>query len=787
MTTSRATAAQPARQAALRVLLIEDSEADADLVLALLEDDLSTATVDVCRTLERARLRLATPYDVVLADLTLPDAEGLAVVHAVLQHAPRPALLVLTGRDDRALALTALAAGAQDYLVKGQYDGQRLATAILHAVQRCQSDRAARHYERLAGSLFDGLEAPTCAVNSCGDIVAVNAAWLAYGQDNDGDPERCGTSRNYLDACSAGACDENGMIARDIGEGLRQVLVGASQRFVRDYPCHSPAEERWYSVRIAPLELDDGPGAVVMHVDVTDMHQAQEALSHQALHDGLTGLPNRLLLADRLTQALSDASRRATQVAVAFLDLDHFKRVNDSLGHPSGDRLLQQVAARLTSQLRAGDTLARFSGDEFVVVWRDLTDAGQGEVLSRRLSAALAAPFDVGDATVAVSASIGVAVGSSPQSADELLLAADSAMYDAKDRGRARVRVFSSELQHEAAERLTIEVGLRKAIVRNELVVHYQPVVDLQSGRPVAVEALVRWQHPTRGLVPPDSFIPVAESSGLIIPLGRWVLDRACRDAAAWTGELADLDVAVNLSVRQLTQPDVLMQVRQALAESGLSADRLMLEVTESAVMEDAEAARIALDALTGLGVRVAIDDFGTGYSSLLYLRRYPINALKVDRAFVSGIGMSGDDTAIVNSVVSLAHAVGATSIAEGVETTEQFAALREIGCRQAQGYLFSRPVPLDKLPAALLACLEQQSPATSAAAVPVRPDTTSRIFELHAQGASLHTIAAALNREGAPHPQQLRWHSRSVARVIGAHPDSGLLNVQPLRRPAPP
>ena len=759
----------------LRVLLLEDSLVYSELVQVQLEETLPEGVVVPVTTLAEAVDRLrAEPWDVVLADLSLPDAEGLPVVRCLHATRRETALVVLTGRDDGQLALDALAAGAQDYLLKGADDSSRLATAIRHALQRTRAEQEARRYERLARSLLDALDAPTCAVDADSRIVAVNEAWRAFAEANGGDAPAVHEGASYLAACEAvPPTDEDADDAAAVAAGLRAVLAGTSTRFQHEYPCHSADEQRWFTVRIAPAEVEGRQGAVITHLDVSQMHLARQALTHQALHDALTGLPNRLLLTDRLAQALSDSERRGTQLAVAFLDLDHFKRVNDSLGHPAGDALLVEVGRRLSSQLRAGDTLARFSGDEFVVVWRDLEDTCEATALSARLVDALASPFDLGTATVAVTASVGLAVGRAPQSAEELLLAADAAMYDAKGHGRGRLRTFTTELRRGAAERMETENGLRTALERDELVLHYQPVIELATGRAVGAEALVRWQHPERGLVGPDQFIPVAEASGLIVPLGRWVLETACREAASWTGDAAGLDVAVNLSVRQLTQPDVLRHVHEALASSGLAPSRLMLEVTESAVMEDAEAAGVALDALTRLGVRTAIDDFGTGYSSLLYLRRYPIRALKVDRAFVSGVADSRDDAAIVTSVVSLAHAVGAVSIAEGVETRAQQAALLGFGCHLAQGYLWSRPVPAQDLPAALAACARiPVPPGGGRPALPApRVDTATaqRIADLHAAGASLHTIAAALNRDGAPNPAGVRWHAHSVARQIAA------------------
>jgi diguanylate cyclase (GGDEF)-like protein len=766
---------------AIRLLIIEDSASDSELVLSLLEDELPHAIVEVSANLHDALERLEqSPHDLVLADLSLPDADGLAVVHAVRAAHPETALLVLTGRGDGQLALWALAEGAQDYLVKGEHDGPRLATALLHALQRQRSEQQAHSYLQLARGLLDALEAPTCAVGPDGIIIAVNNAWLSFTAGPDGAPTEWDVGANYLRKCDdvIAAGREFAPTVAAFAEGLRNVLAERVDRHQYEYPRPGEIEDRWFSIRVSPAELGSGRGAVISHVDVTDMHRVQLALTHQALHDSLTGLPNRLLLADRLEQACADARRHGRQVGVAFLDLDHFKRINDSLGHAAGDALLLQVAGRLTGVMREGDTLSRYSGDEFVIVWRDLADAENMAMLGARLSEVLALPFDLGATSVNLSASVGVAVGDAA-SADDLLMEADAAMYDAKRHGGARLRVFTGELRQGVEDLMKTEVELRAALNRSELVLHYQPVIDLDSAMPVAVEALARWQHPERGLLYPNCFIPVAESSGLIVPLGTWAVDQACRDAAAFSGAAQGLDVAVNLSVRQLTQPDVVEHVRDALQRSGLDPKRLMLEVTESVFMEDADAAAAALNGLAQLGVRIAIDDFGTGYSSLLYLRRYPISALKLDRVFVSGIGLSLNDEAICRSVVNLAHAVGATSIGEGVETVEQFAALRALGCQQAQGFLWSPAVSANDLADVLAGCaqLGLPTPGRSRRRKPEQPvagvAVVERVEALRATGASAHSIAAALNRAGAAKADGGRWTGASVSRLLPAPPDA--------------
>jgi diguanylate cyclase (GGDEF)-like protein len=758
----------------LRILLVEDSRADAELLVAMLEDELPNALVSVSDSVASAVPLLAGPLDIAITDLSLPDAEGLQALTAILAARPDIAVVVMTGRQDHQLALQALSAGAEDYLVKGSHDARGVATAVLYAAQRRSAEQKAHRYERLALSLLDAMEASTCAVDATGTIIAVNASWRAFALANGGAAEDVAVGKSYLSACDD-ADGQDGPVAAEVAHGLRALLAGRLPRYERDYACHSGQEERWLSVRINPLPES---GAVITHVDMSAAKRAERALSHLTLHDVLTDLPNRDLLLDRLAQALTWGRRDGLAVAVGFLDLDRFKGVNDSYGHAAGDELLRAVGRRLSGQLRQGDTLSRLAGDEFAVVWPGVSTSKEAEQLAARLNEAFEEPFVLQAATVVVTASIGVATGGLPSTAEDLLLAADTAMYDAKHHGRGRTRMYTDDLREDVDTRLRIEVELRAALCRDELVLHYQPVVDLQTGAVTGVEALVRWQHPD-GLRMPDSFIPVAEASGLIVPLGSWVLEEACRQGALWAEQGLPLQMAVNFSARQISHPDVIGTVQRVLAETGLPAHQLLVEVTESTVMEDAELAQVALAALTATGVSVAIDDFGTGYSSLLYLKRYPIGALKVDRAFVAGMGCKEDDHAIVASVVSLARAVGAVCIAEGVETAEQHAALRALGCDYAQGFLFSRPVPAEQLPAALEDCarvLSQPLPRRRAprvaSALPVPQHVRRRIAQLHAEGGSLHTIAAALNGEHRMNPDGRRWHSASVAKVLARPAD---------------
>jgi diguanylate cyclase (GGDEF)-like protein/PAS domain S-box-containing protein len=485
----------------------------------------------------------------------------------------------------------------------------------------------------------------------------------------------------------------------------------------------------WVMVSATLLEIDGGSGVLAMVSDITDRKRAEEELAHQALHDHLTGLPNRALLLDRLQQALARSRRSGTTVAVVFLDLDRFKLVNDGLGHDVGDELLLAVASRLREGTRLADTVARFGGDEFVLVFEDVVDERAVNSLSEGVLDALSAPIEIDGRSFHVSASAGVTLGTgTTNTPEELIRDADAAMYRAKERARGSYEIFNEETRRRSLLRLSVEHGLRTALAEGHLRVHYQPLVTVAGGRILGAEALVRWQDPERGLVMPDHFIPVAEDSGLIVPIGAWVLSEACRQARRWREDLgpdAPFEVSVNLSARQLFHADLVDTVAWTLADAGVDAGdvSVCLEVTESVVMEQPETSATVLRALKDLGVRVGMDDFGTGYSSLAYLRQFPFDLLKIDRAFVAGVTCGEEDRAIVRTIVELARALGLTVVAEGVETPEQLAVLRELGCELAQGYLFARPMPADALTAMLRPDRDQSAPAAVTAAAPSGTD----------------------------------------------------------------
>jgi diguanylate cyclase (GGDEF)-like protein len=424
--------------------------------------------------------------------------------------------------------------------------------------------------------------------------------------------------------------------------------------------------------------------------------RVEAELAHQALHDTLTGLPNRALFLDRLAQGLTRLGRHDSALAVLFCDLDRFKVVNDSLGHGAGDRLLVDVARRLEDVLRAGDTAARFGGDEFVILCEEISGAHEAIGIAERVSEVLTAPFVLGDDEVFVRTSVGIAMASEPQARPEALIRdADAAMYRAKERGGGAYEVFDDEMRARAVRRMETENQLFRAIERGEFVLYYQPQVSLATGRVTGVEALVRWNHPDRGLVTPGEFIAAAEETGLILELGAWALHEAFGQAAAWNAERDDgakVTMSVNLSARQCAHPELVELVRRALADTGADPATICLEITETAVMADVEAVVRVFDELRGLGVGLAIDDFGTGWSSLRALQRFPVDEVKIDRSFVERMALDPQEAAIVAAVISLSRALGLRTVAEGVETIAQVNALRDLGCDHAQGYYFWRP-----------------------------------------------------------------------------------------------
>ncbi|MDT7688740.1 MAG: hypothetical protein QOE46_1499 [Acidobacteriota bacterium] len=464
--------------------------------------------------------------------------------------------------------------------------------------------------------------------------------------------------------------------------------------------CHKSGKEVWAHLGMSLVrDGESGPLHLIFQIqDITDRKRAEEQLLHDAFHDALTGLPNRALFMDHVKMAIQRSRRSGDRLfAALFLDLDRFKIINDSLGHMVGDQLLVGIAHRLEMCLRPGDTVARLGGDEFTILLEDLETTADAIDVALRVQEAVTQPFNIGGHEVFTTASIGIALSNTGyERAEDLLRDADTAMYRAKIEGKKRHVVFDKEMHARAMELLQIETDLRRALARREFFLNYQPIVSLETGKVASFEALVRWRHPERGLVMPGDFITVAEETGLIVPLGLWVLNEACCQMREWqkqgiAGE--EVTVSVNLSSRQFSQADLIEQISSALRESGLRPSSLKLEITESMVMENIDTAIGMLAQLRGLGVGLSIDDFGTGYSSLSYLHRFPIDTLKIDRSFVTQMTDNTENAEIVRTIVTLARSLSMDVIAEGVETREQLRRLGALGCDYGQGYLFSRPV----------------------------------------------------------------------------------------------
>jgi diguanylate cyclase (GGDEF)-like protein/PAS domain S-box-containing protein len=676
----------------VHVLLVEDNPRDA----ALAEELLARATgalfeVERAARVEEAVERLGRAgIDVVLLDLSLPDSAPSETFGRVAAHARAP-IVVLSGQGDETLALAAVRDGAQDYLPKREVTSGLLERALRYALERDHAESARREseerYALAVRGAKDGIWDWT--VESGAAYFSPRWAEMLGEADFAGPietwwervhPEDLRTLRHELDAHVVGLSphfEHEHRLRRRGGDYLWVLARGLAVR-----------DERGHAVRMA--------GSLS---DISARKRSEEQLLHDAFHDALTGLANRQLFLDRLGLELEQSKRRpGGHFAVLYFDLDRFKNVNDSLGHAAGDVLLRELARRLHDVLRPGDTIARLGGDEFAVLATGLDSPLDATPIAERIQETLRETVALGSHSIAASASIGIACSSpSYERPDEILRDADIAMYRAKAAGRSCYQVFDETMHRSAVALLRLESDLRRAVEQERFVMHYQPIVSLDSGRILGFEALVRWDHPERGLVPPERFIAVAEETGLIVPLGWWVLREACRQAKEWQRRYPGdppVYISINVSGKIVLQADMEERVLGILKEMDLSAESLRLEITESVIMEhEAEVLR-KLQRLRDLGIKFSIDDFGTGYSSLSYLQQFSYDTLKIDRSFIAGMGeREGGGAAIVQTIVALASMLRMNVVAEGVETPVQLERLRQIGCPQGQGFWFSRPV----------------------------------------------------------------------------------------------
>jgi diguanylate cyclase (GGDEF)-like protein/PAS domain S-box-containing protein len=697
------------------VLVIDDSPDDLVLINAMFDRSSSTvATVHVGSVGEAAEVLAERWFDCILLDLGLPDAKGLSGLLRLTEVSRGTATVVLTGTDNDELAVQAVAAGAQDYLVKGRIDVDTLLRTVRYAVerQRIQNQLAAAFAERTAA--VDALADSEHRFRRAFEDSHLGMALQRI--DSDGNREIIAANRSLETIL--------GITAADLaGRGLIEfVHPDDVERVTAGYAQTSRQPERPFAVEVRMVRGDgeltwvaltgslllDNKGtpwqSLIQIEDVNDRRRAQEQIEQYSFVDVLTRLPNRLLALDRIRLALARSARSGRTVAVMYLDLDHFKVINDSLGHDAGDELLRAVGARLPETVRPEDTVARIGGDEFVICCDDLPrEAGAAEVeaigIAERVRAALERPVKVDGNELAVTVSVGIAISADHRrTAEELLRDADTALYRAKDKGRSRWEVFDEALRAEAVGRLETERDLRDALEKVQLATLYQPIVDLRSGVTVGAEALVRWRHPVAGLMPPAEFIRVAEETGLIVPIGQWVLEQACATLARWRGPNSSLTMAVNVSAKQLLRSDLSATVAKLCDDYHLKPSALTIEVTERQLVDLVGSGLSELRNLSEFGVKIALDDFGTGYGSLTYLRSLPVDAVKVDRTFVSGVRSSATDLAIVESVIRLGTALDLDIIAEGVEEEPVADRLIDLGCPHAQGWLYGKPATAESL-----------------------------------------------------------------------------------------
>jgi len=676
-----------------KILLIESNpDAASEIVATLAVAGSDAFSIECVRKLSDGLECLSKRgIAAVLLALSLPDGKGIETFDRVFIAAPDIPILVLGGRDQEALAKQAVARGAQDYLLPDHLDAYSLVRALRNAIER----------KTIEDALYVERERAVVTLNSIGDAVLCTDVFgkISY--------------LNLVAETMTGWRREEA-IGKSLAE-VFQIIDGATRKPARD-PMEMAVEqnktvgltlncvlvrrdgfESAIEDSAAPIHDRAGRviGAVIVFHGVSAARAMTLQMTYSAQHDLVTNLPNRLLLNDRISQAISLARRQRRPLAVLFLDLDRFKNINDSLGHAAGDTLLQSVSKRLLSSIRRSDTVSRQGGDEFVILLSEIAHPEDAATSARQILHSLSSPHSVGGQDLRVLGSMGISLyPEDGGDAETLINNADTAMYHAKESGRNTFRFFKQEMNLKAVDRQLIETSLRRAVEHDEFLLHYQPKVSLHSLEITGAEALVRWQHPDRGLIFPDQFVRIAEECGLIVQIGRWVLYETCKQARRWQDEgLPFKHVSVNVSAAEFRDKGFVEGVRAILEKTGLEAGYLDLELTEGVLMDDIESTTPVLQALKEMGVHLAVDDFGTGYSSLSYLRQFPIDVLKIDQSFVHQISGDPYDSAIVCAIIDMGRNLQQRVIAEGVETQEQLAFLQDRRCAEGQGYLFSRPL----------------------------------------------------------------------------------------------
>jgi len=718
------------------VLLIDDKLCDHATILGALAD-----THGVSFPIERVGLlregldRLlqdstesiaaADRIAVIIVDLFLPDSTGIHTFDLLIQAAPHIPILVLATSADESIAKLAVHHGAQDYILKQRLDGYSLCKALQSMVDRAANAEALFAHRELAEITLNSIGDAVISVNVAGDVTYLNAvaASLTGWKADEAVLRPLGEVLHIVNSGTRAPVPSPLLLAMKENKPFR--LTPDCVLIRRD------GSESGIEDSAAPIHDRNGQvtGAVMVFHDVTQTRALALRTSYLAQHDALSGLANRALVNDRLSHAITSAERHRSKLAVLFVDVDRFKQINDSVGHSVGDRLLQAVAQRLLACVRNSDTVGRLGGDEFVVVLSEVARSDDAAISADKLLAALSRPYSIDEHDVHITASIGIATyPDDALDAETLLKNADVAMYQAKDSGRNQHRFYEKHRNRLAGERLTLEAGLRRAIAQNEFLLHYQPKVNLRTGAITGVESLIRWRHPEHGVVPAAPFIRVAEQCGLIVPIGRWVLGEACRQARVWLDAgLPAVPIAVNVSALELTKTGFVDNVRATLLAYDLESSRLELELTETYLAQEPNTIAEALRELKVLGVQLAFDDFGTGFASLSGLRKLPIDALKIDQSFVRNLPSDDNDASIVIAMITMSRSLHLRIVAEGIETRRQLTFLMEHSCPEGQGHYFSRPVAADEF-AVLL--------SRRFAVRPVLVGTVSAATSLHSTGA---------------------------------------------------
>lgn len=683
-----------AKNSFIKVLLVDDDEEDYILTKYIFDDFKSNYYrlewvnnyADAFESMRESR------HDIYLVDYHLGGKTGLDLLREGVKAGCTAPVILLTGQGDSDVDLEAMQAGASDYLVKGELEAPILERAMRYSIKHARSLEELQNSEKKFRSVIQSASDAIFLVDHNGNITLWNkAAADIFGYSEE-------EIINFPATSLMGAKYARKAIELGLQRTLEEIIAPMSGLTINATGRRKDGSEFPLELSGSIWKTNEGIYYTAIIRDVTERRAAEERLFHEATHDALTGLPNRTQFRTFLQEAIDQSKLKRTEFAVLFLDLDRFKVINDGLGHVVGDKLLVSIGERLRACVRPGDIVSRFGGDEFTILLKNIPHSSVVTEVAERLQRELTIPFKIDGYEVFTSASIGIILSDENHGNPESFLRdADTAMYRAKETGKARYEIFDNAMHIRNVNLLQMENDLRRAIDRKEFIIYYQPIINLNNKQIIEFEALLRWNHPERGLVPPNEFIPVAEETGLIVPLGEWTMGEACRQVYEWQQTFPlfkDLCISVNLSIKQLMNPSLTDQVINILHRTKLDARYLKLEVTETMVMENADLALNILSELCALGVLVSTDDFGTGYSSLSYLHHFPFERLKIDRSFIGRMDTEEKSEEIVRTILTLAENLHLEVVAEGIENEHQFEQLRKLGCHFGQGYLFSKPVP---------------------------------------------------------------------------------------------